>query len=347
MDIKSIDTQNMRKAIFDFPAHLIDALTIGRNFTPKNIFQDIQNIVVAGMGGSAIGGDVCRLLVSNDLTVPLVVCRNYTLPNWVNKHTLVICSSYSGNTEESLSAFENGQEKGAMLCGISTGGILTEKMQAIGLDVISIPAGLQPRAALAYSVVPMLFHLINQRLINDSILDDIQNAAEMLMGKREGYRTENRQNPTYQLASKIFDTIPIIYGSSETTAIVALRLKGQFCENADMLAYHNELPEMNHNEIVGWENNSDVFNHFSVLWIKDEKDHPRVQLRQEITRQIIEGKNTNQHIIRVEGSTPNSRFLHLIHFGDWVSYWCAIFHDTNPSPVKPIMRLKNKLSEKE
>jgi len=346
MDIRSIDTQNMGRAIFDFPDHLLDALEIGRDFSPNNLFRGVRNIVVAGMGGSAIGGDVCRLLVSNDLKVPFIVIRNYTLPNWVNEHTLVICSSYSGNTEESLAAFENAREKGAMICGISTGGFLTEKLQENGMDVISIPAGLQPRAALAYSVVPMLFHLIKQGLINNSVLDDIHDSVKMLLSKRDRYQTENEKNPTYQLAHKIYNTIPIIYGSSETTAIAALRLKGQFCENADMLAYHNELPEMNHNEIVGWENNSDAFNHFSILWIKDENDHPRVQLRQEITQKIIEEKNENQYVICVGGSTPNSRFLHLIHFADWVSYWCAIFNHTNPSPVKPIMYLKNELSAK-
>ena len=347
MDRQSIDKQNMGKAIYDFPDQLADALNIGRKFSPKNKFKDIRNIVVAGMGGSAIGGDVCRVLLSNELTVPLVVSRNYTLPNWVDRHTLVICSSYSGNTEETLSAYEDAKKKSAMICGISTGGILTEKLHENGCDIISIPSGFQPRAALAYSFVPMLFHFINQGLIEESVLNNIDETVELLRNKRDGYKAENNFNPTIQLAKKIYNTIPIIYGTSDGTAIAALRLKGQFCENADMLAYHNELPEMNHNEIVGWENNADVLNHLSVLWLKDKNDHHRVQLRQGITQKIIDVKNNNQHSIQVEGSNSNSRFLHMIHFGDWVSYWCAILHETDPSPVKPIMFLKGELSLKQ
>jgi len=345
MDKQSIDKQDMAKAIYDFPDQLDEALNIGKKFSPVNKFKDIRNIVVAGMGGSAIGGDVCRVLLAKELTVPFVVNRNYALPNWVNEHTLVICSSYSGNTEESLSAYEDAEERDAMICGISTGGVLSEKLQENGHDVISIPAGLQPRAALAYSFVPMLFHLIQQDLIKESVLNDINETIKLLRSKRDEYSTENVKNPAVQLAKNIYTTIPIIYGTSDSTAIAAIRLKGQFSENAKMLAYYNELPEMNHNEIMGWENNANGLKHLCVLWLKDEKDHDRIQLRQGITQKIIEEKIKNQHTIQVDGSSANSRFLHMIHFGDWVSYWCAILHETDPTPVAQIMFLKDELSK--
>lgn len=346
METHTLDTQNMKKAIYDFPDHLLQAMEIGKKFTPKNTFNDIQNIVVAGMGGSAIGGDVCQALLSNELNVPLFVNRNYTLPNWVDKHTLVICSSYSGNTEETLSAYEDAKAKGAHLCGISTGGTLTDNLNVDKFDVIMTPAGLQPRAALAFSVVPMLYLFKGQGLIGDSIFDDMSKTVELLRIQRDEYAKEDVDNPTYTLAKSIYTTLPIIYGTSATTSVAALRLKGQFCENADMLAYHNELPEMNHNEIVGWENNADLFEHMSVLWLTDSNDIERVQLRQEITKRIIEVKNKNQYMISVEGSSVRIRLLHMIHFGDWVSYWCAIFHGIDPSPVEPIMQLKAELSSK-
>jgi len=344
MDTHSIDTQNMKKAIYDFSDHLVQAMEIGNAFTPKNMFNDIQNIVVAGMGGSAIGGDVCQALLSDELKVPIFVNRNYTLPNWVNEKTLVICSSYSGNTEETLSAYEDAKGKGAHLCGISTGGTLTENLTADNYDVIITTSGLQPRAALAFSVVPMLYLLKGQGLISDSIFEDMSKTVELLHNQRNYYAAENADNPTYTLAKSIYTTLPIIYGTSAITSVAALRLKGQFCENADMLAYHNELPEMNHNEIVGWENNADLFKHISVLWLTDSNDNDRVKLRQEITKRIIEVKNKNQYIVSVEGSSKRIRLLHMIHFGDWVSYWCAIFHGTDPSPVEPIMQLKAELS---
>ncbi len=344
METHRLDTQNMKKAIYDFPDHVVQAMEIGNTFTPKNLFNDIQNIVVAGMGGSAIGGDVCQALLLNELNVPLFVNRNYTLPNWVNENTLVICSSYSGNTEETLSAYEDAKTKGAHLCGISTGGTLTENLTTNNSDVIMTPGGLQPRAALAFSVVPMLYLLKSQGLIGDSIFDDISKTVELLNIQRDNYAEENTENSTYTLAKSIYTTLPIIYGSSATTSVAALRLKGQFCENADMLAYHNELPEMNHNEIVGWENNADLFKHMSVLWLTDSDDNDRVKLRQEITKRIINVKNKNQYNISVKGPSERIRLFHMIHFGDWVSYWCAILHGIDPSPVEPIMQLKANLS---
>ena len=140
--------------------------------------------------------------------------------------------------------------------------------------------------------------------------------------------------------------IPVIYGESEGTAILALRWKGQLSENSKMLAYHNELPEMNHNEIVGWENNSDLIHQISVIWLKDEKDHPRTNIRQESTRELIGDFASKHEDVSVEGNTLVERYLHLIQYGDWVSYWCAILHQTDPTPVKKIDRLKGILSEK-
>ena len=346
MNKQSLDTEHMAKAIYDFPDQLAQAMDIGKNFSAKITFNEIQNVVVAGMGGSAIGGDVCRALLAAELNVPFLVSRNYNLPNWVNENTLVICSSYSGNTEETLSAFADANAKGANICGISTGGSLTEKLNTDNYDIIAIPAGLQPRAALAYSIVPMLFLLRAQRLIGDSIFNDISNTVKLLRVHRDEYAKEVASNLTYTLAASIYKTLPIIYGTSESTAVAALRWKGQFCENADMLAYHNELPEMNHNEIAGWENNAELFDNMSVLWLTNSNDHDQVQLRQKITKRIIGMKNNNQHVIAVAGSSVRVRLLHLIHFGDWVSYWCAILHGTDPSPVIPIMQLKEELSSK-
>ena len=346
MNKQSLDTEHMAKAIYDFPDQLAQAMDIGKNFSAKTTFNKIQNVIVAGMGGSAIGGDVCRALLAAELNVPFLVSRNYNLPNWVNENTLVICSSYSGNTEETLSAFADAKAKGANICGISTGGSLTEKLNTDNYDIIAIPAGLQPRAALAYSIVPMLFLLRAQRLIGDSIFNDISNTVKLLRVHRDEYAKEVASNLTYTLAASIYKTLPIIYGTSESTAVAALRWKGQFCENASMLAYHNELPEMNHNEIAGWENNAKLFDNMSVRWLTDSNDHDQVQLRQKITKRIIGMKNNNQHVIAVAGSSVRVRLLHLIHFGDWVSYWCAILHGTDPSPVIPIMQLKEELSSK-
>jgi len=341
-----IDTDNMHQSIYEFSDHLMQAVEIGKSIALKNQYSDIHNVVVAGMGGSAIGGDVARLLCKNELKVPMVVSRNYTLPGWVNKNTLVICSSYSGNTEETLAAFEHARDKGAQIVGISTGGILSEKMAEFELDLVTIPGGLQPRAALGFSLVPMLFLMKQTGLIGPETMDQLPDAASFIASIRDQYGKQSDDNPTYSLAQRIYKTIPVIYGETDATGTLAVRFKGQLSENAKMLAYCNEMPEMNHNEIVGFKNNQDILNHISIIWLKDEKDHPRIAVRQDSTREIIGDLCANHEVISAQGDSAAIRYLQLIHYGDWVSYWCAILHQTNPTPVKKIDRLKAILSEK-
>jgi glucose/mannose-6-phosphate isomerase len=343
---KKLDPENMFKAIWEFPENLINALELGNSIKLKNNYNNINNIVIAGMGGSAIGGDVLSVLEANNLNIPVVVCRGYSLPKWVDNSTLVICSSYSGNTEETLAALDDAIRKKAQICGITTGGLIGDKIKELGYDLVMIPSGLQPRAALAFSFVPMTKLIEKIGLINPGINIWLHDTAEKLKKKRELYSIEETQNSVYGLAKKIYKKIPILYADNSTLSVVALRMKGQICENAKMLAYHNDLPELNHNEIVGWENNSGITKDFFVLWLKDEQDNNRVKLRQEITSTILSEKKIDQAIISIEGDTFEYRFLNMINYGDWLSYWCAILHNTDPSPVVKIARLKNELSAK-
>jgi|TARA_B110000116_G_scaffold67894_2_gene58518 glucose/mannose-6-phosphate isomerase len=341
----SIDPSNMYKAIYDFPDQIREAVKIGESISLKNNYNNINNIVVAGMGGSAIGGDVTRLILQNQLNVPMYISRNYTLPNWVDNSTLVICSSYSGNTEESLASFKEAQIKKAKIIAISTGGILTKQVNELGLDIVTIPKGLQPRAALALSFVPMIYLFKSLKLIKTKTIVDLIGAINLIETKREIYNKKINENPAYSLSKNIYKSLPVIYGENESTAIIAVRWKGQLSENAKMLAYHNELPEMNHNEIVGWENNSDLINKISIIWLKDKNDHPRTTIRQTSTKEIIGNLAARHEIISVEGSTKVERYLNMIHLGDWVSFWCAILHGTDPTPVTKIDKLKEILSK--
>ena len=153
---KNIDKENMFHSIWSFPENIMDAIDLGDSLMLRNSYDNIQNIIVAGMGGSAIGGDVVSVLESSNIKIPFMVCRDYSLPNWVNKNTLIICSSYSGNTEETLSIFNQSLNLGAKVCGITTGGILLKKLEEFDKDYIIIPSGLQPRAAIAYSFIPII-----------------------------------------------------------------------------------------------------------------------------------------------------------------------------------------------
>ena len=341
----SLDRSNMYKSIYDFSSNIESAFAIGEKILLNNNYSSINRVVIAGMGGSAIGGDVVRLLLSSSKNIPITVSRNYNLPSWVDENSLVICSSYSGNTEETLSSFDDAKNKNSKIISISTGGFLKDLSNENDLDFIKVPKGLQPRAALAFSFVPIIYLLIKIGIINKEILEKLKNSLAGLYESRNLFSQDNDDNPTYNLANHIFNTFPIIYSQDNTTSIIARRWKGQLNENSKMLAFSNVIPEMNHNEIVGWENNSQLLKKISIIWLVDKDNHKRNILRMNQTNSLIKNFSSNQHFIEMNGDTGIERDLKFIHFGDWLSYWCAIFHKTDPTPVKKIDLLKNKLSE--
>ena len=340
-----IDKDDMYQSIWDFPENIIDAIELSENITLKNEYLDVNNIIIAGMGGSAIGGDVVYSLIKNEIKIPFVVNRGYDLPAWANSSTLIICSSYSGNTEETISILEEAKSLGAKVIGITTGGVLESLCKNYSFDFVNIPSGLQPRAALAFSFIPLLYILKKTSLINVEVRDWLESSVDLIKSKREEYSQDKENNPVYQLANKLYNKLPIIYADSTSLETVAVRLKGQICENSKILAYHSIYPEMNHNEIVGWENNEEYFSNYYVLWLMDEEMNSRNKSRKNIISEILSDLNVSQQEIKVDGNSFKERFLLLIHYGDWLSYWCAILHNTDPSPVKNIQTLKDKLSK--
>ena len=340
-----IDKDDMYQSIWDFPENIVDAIELSENITLKNEYRDVNNIIIAGMGGSAIGGDVVYSLIKNEIKIPFVVNRGYDLPAWANSSTLIICSSYSGNTEETISILEEAKSLDAKVIGITTGGVLESLCKNYSFDFVNIPSGLQPRAALAFSFIPLLYILKKTSLINVEVSSWLKSSVDLIKSKRAEYSSDKEINPVYQLANKLYNKLPIIYADSGSLETVAVRLKGQICENSKILAYHSIYPEMNHNEIVGWENNKEYFSNYYVLWLIDEEMNSRNKSRKNIVSEILSDLNVSQQEIKVDGNSFKERFLLLIHYGDWLSYWCAILHNTDPSPVKNIQTLKNKLSK--
>ena len=343
---KNIDKENMYKAIWEFPDNLKDSLELGNQISINQNYKDIKSVLIAGMGGSAIGGNVVSILEEKNINVPLFVCRGYDLPNWVNENTLVICSSYSGNTEETLAALDNALNNNAQVCGFTTGGELAIKLNSLNKDVVIIPSGLQPRAALAFSFVPMIKILEKIGIINTEIDSWLPITINSLIKNRKLYSADSIENPTFRLAEKIYDKIPIIYSNLTTLGIAAMRLKGQICENGKMLCYYNDLPELNHNEVVGWENNEKIFKYLAVLWLNDINDNSRIKHRQDITKRLLNKVGIEQFEIEMKENLFQDRFLNMIHYGDWLSFWCAIKHSTDPSPVENISILKKELMKR-
>jgi len=343
--MEKIDKDNMYESIWDFPDNIVEAIELGESIRLKNNYSKINKIIVAGMGGSAIGGDVVYSLVGNEIKIPYCVIRGYNIPNWVDTTTLVICSSYSGNTEETIEIFGKVKSVDAKVSAITTGGRIGQLCEKYSFDKVIIPSGLQPRAALAFSFIPILFILLKLNIISNNFLAWLVSTSELIKHNRIMYSKKNDDNPVWLLAKKIYNKIPIIYADSDSLNTVAVRLKGQICENSKILAYHNIFPEMNHNEIVGWEKNSKLFKNYFIIWLFDKRMNERNKERQKIVMDMLDKIGLDQFKLEVIGNNFEERFLLLIHYGDWLSYWCAILHKTDPSPVNNIKILKDKLSK--
>ena len=343
--MEKIDKDNMYGSIWDFPENILEALDLGENIILKNKYSGINKIIVAGMGGSAIGGDVVLSLIGDEIKIPYFVIRGYNIPNWVDSTTLVICSSYSGNTEETIEILEKAKSFQAKIVAITTGGELETLCKKYNFDRVIIPSGLQPRAALAFSFIPILFVLFKLNIIPNNFLKWLMSSTNLIKQNRQIYSKKNNDNSAWVLAKKIYNKIPIIYADSDTLNTLAVRMKGQICENGKILAYHNTFPEMNHNEIVGWEKNSKLFKSYFIIWLFDKKMNKRNKARQVIVMNMLDEIGLDQFKLEVIGNNFEERFLLLIHYGDWLSYWCAILQKIDPSPVKNINILKNKLSE--
>jgi len=346
-EIKKIDQSGMYEVIYNFPAQFEDGLKRAKEIhLPRWGRRQVRNIVVAGLGGSAIGGDLVRSYLAKDICIPFAICRNYTLPHWVLPATLVFVSSYSGNTEETLSAFQDALQRGAKIICLTSDGKVEEISSKEKIPCVLLPKGYQPRAALGYSFVPILVLLERLGFVEDEE-ENLRKAKEFLEENRNKYQVEvdMQNNPAKTLATKLHKKLPIIYASNDYFDAVSTRWKGQFCENAKMLAFNNVFPEFNHNELVGWKVLSDYRDDLIVVILKDSGDHPRIQKRMEIVKGIIE--KLKVEVIEVESTGENllSRMFSLIQLGDFTSFYLSILNGEDPSPVKVIDFLKNKLAK--
>lgn len=345
--IRATDPSNMYNRIFDFPEQVADALKLasGWNVTAAD-FPDVGNVVVIGMGGSAIGGDLCRSLFAAQMMVPFQVCRHYVLPEYVDDESLVIASSYSGNTEETLAALDDALNRKAMICALTTGGLLEDVARLNEIPLLRLPAGWQPRAALGYSFVPIGAMLEKLGLVK-GFTDQVRPAVERLQEWREAYIEDRPEedNPAKQLARRMHGKLPIIYTGPTLTDVVGVRWKGQISENGKSLAFANVYSEFNHNELVGWcETVRPHADHLVVIQLRDSADHPRISKRMDIVAGIIRGYGVEVLEVSSQGVTDLERVLSLIQLGDFASYYLAVLNQVDPTPVEAIEALKRELA---
>ena len=319
----------MFNLIKDFPAQVLQAVEIGEKAVLKAKFDHpITSVVICGMGGSGIGGDVLSELLRSELSVPVVVVKGYVLPAFVNKTTLLILSSYSGNTEETLACAREAIKKGIQATCVSSGGKLADIALKHNFDLIEIPSGFPPRTCLGYSLTQLFFVLRHHRA------NLIRSASFMQLEQQK------MQEEAEYLAAQILRK-PIIVYTEDKYQSVALRLKQQINENAKGHCWINVLPELNHNELVGW---SQANPHLAVLVLRSEDEHPRNTLRVAFTENVLHQKTQPFFEIHAKGHDTYEKHFYLIHFGDWLSYHLCLMQGHDPFDIEVLNKLKSHLT---
>jgi len=343
--IEKIDRSNMRGILKNFPGQCEEAVKMADNLPlPAFSQEEINRVVICGLGGSAIGGDILRTLFCKVKTT-IHVNRNYFLPSFVNEKTVVLATSYSGNTEETISSFKQALQKGCLIFAISSGGELEKLSKQKGIHHLKVPGGMPPRCAVGYLTIPMiklLEKILRVKLFNYKELVDV--LGKLSERYHPEIKTEN--NFTKQMALKLKGKIPLIYGVDGLTDVVAHRWKTQFNENSKILASWNTFPEMNHNEVVPWSGEGEIdLNLFYPIFLRDKAELRRISKRIEITQDLIKEKGVEYSEIWTEGECLLSRIFSLIYTGDWISFYLAISQSVDPTPIKFIELLKNELKK--
>jgi len=339
-EISRLDKSDMLGTIASLPAQLREGLEIGRKAWEGLGDVSPGEIVVAGMGGSAIGADVLRAYLVGRGKRPVFVCRDYGLPAFVGSNTLVVVSSYSGNTEEAVSCLEDAVARGARMVCISTDGAVLERARGLKLPHAVIPQGLPPRGALGYSFAPLLA-LASAVGFSEHDPDEYEECIEVLERLIGVYSAGGRDNEAVLLAEKLAGRVPLIYTSNRLDT-VGIRWKGQLAENSKKLAFANVLPEMNHNEIMGWEVDDDSMEP-GVILLRWSDDNAQMSKRFRFLAELAGKKDALLGDYEGEGRGLLSQMFSLIVLGDYVSFYLAILRGVDPTPVGTIEKLKIRL----
>lgn len=327
----------MQTLIEGFPAQLEEALKIGEAAVLSEPKNEIRNVLISGLGGSGIGGTIVAEFAFDACSVPVSVTKGYFIPAFVDQHSLVIISSYSGNTEETLACMEQAIAKKAHIVCITSGGKVAELAKQNKLDHILIPGGMPPRSCLGYSLVQQVIIFAKHKLLPASAVSDLKSANALLISDQANIRTAAEN-----LAKTLNGRMPVIYCTSNYEGI-AIRLRQQLNENAKVLCWHHVIPEMNHNELVGWAGgNKDI----SVILLRDPDEYDRNNMRIAINKEIITKFTPHFTEIIAKGKSHIEKSIYLIHLGDWASVYLANLRGVDAVEVNVINFLKGELSKK-
>lgn len=347
--IGELDSLDVLGTVESFPEHCHHAWKLGARVEDLPDATGIESVVVLGMGGSGSAGDVARAIVEPRLPVPFRVFKGYgPLPEWIGRNTLVLAISYSGNTEEVLAALDEAHARGSRTVTISSGGRLAELGVEYGSARVTVPTGLpQPRTALAYLAMPALAVLVSMGLVPD-LSEDVDEAVEVCseIVDRCHRKQPTADNLAKRLATSFSGKVPVIYGASGLGATAAYRLKCDVNEYAKQPAFASELPEANHNEIVGWSVLDELSReHFAALIVDDVSEDPRISRRLNVTRELIAGHFASVDDLSASGTGALARLLSLLLLGQLTAIYTGIANGIDPGPVEAIDSLKARVAE--
>jgi glucose/mannose-6-phosphate isomerase len=338
--VAAVDRSDLLADILAIPDHIVDAM-----WRAESAFlqpSSARSLTICGMGGSAIGADLAAAVIGTSASGPIITNRGYNLSSWVGQDDVVVLSSYSGSTEETLSCFEQAKASGARLYVVSSGGPLSEAAHTDGIPVIGLPGIFQPRAAVAYGIVSVAEIAIVNGFAPSSLRADFTAAAERLRALGEQWPPGAPANLPEQLARAAFGRLPVVYGA-DLTAPIAYRWKGQINENAKYPAFSGELPEADHNEVCGWEGAAELVE--PVVWfLADADQHPRIADRIRFTAEIASEHRAQVQTIELPGGPRAERLFALVLLGDLMSLYLAALRGVDPTPVTAIEDLKARLA---
>ena len=343
--IRKIDKSEMLSHLTKTPYYCQDAINRAIQVkVPKN--EKPENIIISGMGGSAIGGEILRDWLRDRLPIPIDICKDYTLPAYAGKDTLFFANSYSGNTEETLSAFLEAVRRKCLTITITSGGHLLSFSKKLQVPYVVIPNHLPPRVAIPYLFFPLPIFMEQMGLLS-SVVENLQETVQILkkVGRENSTKIPMEDNPSKKMASKLSGTIPVVYGFGQYQSI-ARRLKTQFNENSKVPSRYDVFPELNHNETVGWEASETFTRNYSVILIRDNEEPPEISSRIETTKSFALRKPKKVLEIHASGKGKLAKMFSVLHIGDFVSIYLAILQNVDPTPVKVIDRIKTEMKEK-
>ncbi len=325
----------MKNLIENFPQQLREAIEIGSK-TKLSKPKKISNVLISGLGGSGIGGTIVSELTAMEATVPITVSKGYFIPKFVNQNSLVIISSYSGNTEETLNCLNLALKRKAKIVCVTSGGKVAEIAKKKKLDLILIPGGNPPRACLGYSLTQLFFILSHYKITGNKFKSQLKSSVELIEAEKENIIREAKE-----VAGNLNGKTPIVYATTYFEGI-AVRFRQQLNENAKILCGHHAIPEMNHNELVGWASGSDKI---SVVILRDQDEYERNNARIEINKEVISKYTPHITEIWSKGKSQIEKSIYFIHLVDWVSYFLSELRNVDATEVRVIDHLKGALAK--